>query len=220
MSDPDNVHRVRKYPNRRFYDTTTREHMGLENLYDLVRAGHTIQVTDSHTGEDITSQVLTQLILDHEGGKLVLFPSSLLHQVIQANQQLLRSFVDRYFNQAFSAFLESKAQYEEFLRRAGTADIANPFAWARQWVAPGMSSSSEPAAPTNAAPPAPAQPAATASEIQQLRNELAEMSMRLEALQASAAPEAAGARARPAPQDANPEPPRTPRSASGKNRKR
>src|SRR5258706_13952920 len=87
----------KKYPNRRFYDVTRSRHVTLSDLYELVRVGKQIRVTDSKTGRDITNIVLTQIILEHDPPKLNLFPASLLHQAIQANQQMVLKFVATYF---------------------------------------------------------------------------------------------------------------------------
>src|SRR6185295_15129139 len=123
MSDPapDLVYDIKKYPNRRFYDATRRRHVTLNDLYELVRTGSRIVVTDSRTGHDITNIVLTQIILEHDPPKLDLFPPALLHQAIQANQQLVRRFIDEYFANAMNAFLNSSKQFDAFVRQAGLA---------------------------------------------------------------------------------------------------
>jgi polyhydroxyalkanoate synthesis repressor PhaR len=136
MAAEHEVYRIKKYPNRRFYDTSRSRHVTLDELYELVRQGHSIQVTDSNTGEDISNVVLTQMILERDPPKLGLFPAGLLHQVIQANQQILHSFVERYFSRALEAFLQSQQQFEEFLRRAGVPDpgLMAPLNWARSFM--------------------------------------------------------------------------------------
>lgn len=136
MSQPqaDVVHEIKKYPNRRFYDATSRRHVTLNELYDLVREGGQIAVTDSRTGQDITNVVLTQIILEHDPPKLDLFPAPLLHQAIQANQQLVRRFIDEYFANAMNAFVNSSKQFDAFVRQAGLSALpASPFEWARRF---------------------------------------------------------------------------------------
>lgn len=131
---------IKKYPNRRFYDVTRSRHVTMNDLYELVRNGRQIRVRDSKTGHDITNIVLTQIILEHDPPKLDLFPASLLHQAIQANQQMVRKFVETYFAQAIDAFSQSRQQFEDFLKRSGFTSLAPtaPFDWVRM-LFPGMS---------------------------------------------------------------------------------
>jgi polyhydroxyalkanoate synthesis repressor PhaR len=83
---------IRKYSNRRLYDTTRSRHITAEDLYRLVREGHDVVVTDSATGADITHQVLAQMIVEREAPKLEAFPAALLHEIIRANQQMWKRF--------------------------------------------------------------------------------------------------------------------------------
>ncbi len=133
--DASAVLRIRKYPNRRYYDATRRCHVTLDELYRLVRDGHQIEVTDS-SGSDITNIVLTQIMLEHDPPKLDLFPSALLHQAIQANQQMIRKFIEDYFARAMDAFVTSREQFDEYLRQAGLSPMqpSSPFDWARKFL--------------------------------------------------------------------------------------
>jgi polyhydroxyalkanoate synthesis repressor PhaR len=87
---------IRKYSNRRLYDTTRSRHITAQELYQLVRAGHDVVVTDSATGEDITHQVLTQMIVERDSLKLEVFPTMLLHEIIRANQQMWKKFAEQW----------------------------------------------------------------------------------------------------------------------------
>jgi len=131
-ADQPAVLQIRKYPNRRFYDASRSRHVKLEELHELVRGGQRIQVTDPQ-GRDITNQVLTQILLEHDAPKLELFPVALLHQALQANQQVFRRFVDEYFARAMDAFLASKQQFDAFLVQAGLSPLTagTPFDWAQ-----------------------------------------------------------------------------------------
>ena len=120
MADPSRQrYEITKYPNRRFYDATGRRHVTLSDLYELVRSGHEIVVTDKTSGRDITNIVLTQIILEHDPPKMDLFPASLLHQAIQMNESMARSFIDQYLGRAMEAFSQSKRQFDSFLRQSG-----------------------------------------------------------------------------------------------------
>src|SRR5262249_14501375 len=117
-SMPENRNlKIRKYPNRRYYDTTRSRHLTLEQIHDLVRDGYEIQISDSRTGADLTAKVLAQILLELDSPKLSIFPAPLLHRLIRANEQLFAEFTDKYFNQALSAFLESQKAFESYLRQ-------------------------------------------------------------------------------------------------------
>ena len=88
---------IRKYPNRRYYDTTRSQHVTLRNLYELVREGHPVTVTDSRTGEDITNAILVQVLLVRAPSKLELLPSAFVHQFLRADGHDLRCLVDQLF---------------------------------------------------------------------------------------------------------------------------
>jgi len=131
---------LRKYPNRRYYDTSRSRYVTLEEIYALIREGHDVEVCDSKTGEDITVKVLAQIILEHDSPKLGIFPVPLLHQLIRTNEPLVRDFVDKYFNQALTAFLQSQRQFERFLRQSLGLHAPLPLGqdWARVMMAPFM----------------------------------------------------------------------------------
>jgi polyhydroxyalkanoate synthesis repressor PhaR len=175
---PPHVVHIKKYPNRRFYDQTRSRHVKLDELYQLVQDGHEIVVTDS-AGNDITNVVLTQLILEHDPPKLDLFPATLLHQAIQANQEMVKTFVDQYFSRAMDAFLASRQQFDAFLAQAGLSPLQplTPFDWAQRFLfgmtretSPGASPAPEP--PAESPTPAPEDFHALRDEIESLRSEV------------------------------------------------
>jgi polyhydroxyalkanoate synthesis repressor PhaR len=106
---------LRRYPNRRYYDSTRSQHLTLDDIYRLVHDGYSVTVSDSKTGEDITARVLTQLILEHDPLKLAAFPAELLHQIIRSNESLLRDFVEKYFTRALTVFLKSQREFDQYL---------------------------------------------------------------------------------------------------------
>jgi polyhydroxyalkanoate synthesis repressor PhaR len=94
---------VKKYPNRRLYDSTRSQHLTHEELYQLVLAGHTVRVTESRTGADITSLVLMQALIEHNPEKFAAFPPELVHLLIRASEQMLHGFASNWFAQVMSA---------------------------------------------------------------------------------------------------------------------
>lgn len=181
---PPKVLHIKKYPNRRFYDQSRSRHVKLDELYRLVQDGHEIIVSDS-AGNDITNVVLTQLILEHDPPKLDLFPATLLHQAIQANQEMVRSFVDQYFSRAMEAFLASRQQFDTFLAQAGLSPLQpmTPFDWARRFL---FGMTQEASANGSDEAKAPAEPAAPpAEDLRALRDEIKSLKSELEQLRDS-----------------------------------
>lgn len=182
----EEVLEVKKYPNRRFYDATRKKHVTLADLYEQVRTGRQIHVTDSKTGDDITHVVLTQIILEHDPPKLELFPASLLHQTIQANQQVVRGFIEQYFARAMNAFVDSQHRFEDFMRQAGRAFISPtaPMEWARNFMNGAFAprSNSEPPSP----PPAP-QESPSSESVRQMQAQLDALTAELRELRSAQA---------------------------------
>lgn len=81
---------IRKYPNRRLYDTSQSRHLTHDGVIDLVLSGKTVQVTDSRTGSDITTIVLLQILIERDPLKLLAIPPALLHSVLRSETQALR----------------------------------------------------------------------------------------------------------------------------------
>lgn len=129
--------KIRRYANRRFYDSTRSCHVTQEEMHRLVQEGYDLQITDATTGEDITVRVLTQLLMDMEAAKLNVFPVALLHQIIRGNQSLVGEFSGA-FNQMLGLFLQSRNQFEEQMRRSMSwAGGAPPADWMKNpWGGP------------------------------------------------------------------------------------
>ena len=106
---------IRKYPNRRYYDVTHSRHLTLEDIRSMVQDGYNIRVTDSKTSTDITAKVLAQIILELDAEKIEVFPVSLLTRLIRVNDRLVHDFMERYFEQAMSMFMQYREQFEKQL---------------------------------------------------------------------------------------------------------
>src|ERR1044072_23555 len=109
---------VKKYPNRRYYDATHSRHLTLDEIRSLIQQGYDITVTDAKTGDDITAQLLTQIILELETAKLDSFPVPLLVRLIRMNDQVVKDFIETYFNKALHSFLDYQKQIEQQIRHA------------------------------------------------------------------------------------------------------
>jgi polyhydroxyalkanoate synthesis repressor PhaR len=161
---------VKKYSNRRLYDTEASRYMTLEELAERVRGGTDVRVTDAKTGADLTQATLAQIILESRGAAERL-PVPLLMQLIRLEDHALAEFMTVYMSQALELYLQmrqgaqSLAAYNPFATLPFSA--ANTFA---RMFTGGRSATEYPSAP----PPAPA-PAPASSDVASLRRELDEL---------------------------------------------
>jgi polyhydroxyalkanoate synthesis repressor PhaR len=105
---------VKKYANRRLYNTESSSYITLDNLADMVRQGRNFVVYDAKSGEDITRGVLTQIIVEEEGKGHNLLPTNFLRQLIGFYGGSMQKFVPRYLEDALTSF----AQQQEQMRTA------------------------------------------------------------------------------------------------------
>ncbi|MFP4228460.1 MAG: polyhydroxyalkanoate synthesis regulator DNA-binding domain-containing protein [Salinivenus sp.] len=83
--------RIKRYDNRKLYDTKASEYVSLADIASLVREGETVEVVDNGTGEDLTAQTLTQIILEEGRSGRQVIPSDLLHQLLRRSGEALDS---------------------------------------------------------------------------------------------------------------------------------
>jgi polyhydroxyalkanoate synthesis repressor PhaR len=158
---------IKKYANRRYYDATHSRHLTLEEIRALVQQGYDLVVVEARTSADITAQVLTQIILELDTPKLDSLPVPLLVRIIRMNDQLVKDFVEKYFNQALQSFLEYQRRVEEQIRQTHGLPSALPLvsAWTKAVLEP-FSSALTARSP---APPATATADAASEQVQQLK---------------------------------------------------
>jgi polyhydroxyalkanoate synthesis repressor PhaR len=87
--------RIKRYDNRKLYDTETSEYVSLSNIAELVRNGETVEVVDNATGQDITAQTLTQIILEEGKSGREVISSDLLHTLLRRSGEVLDSGLDQ-----------------------------------------------------------------------------------------------------------------------------
>ena len=104
---PDTV-TIKKYANRRLYNTATSSYVTLENLCDMVRNGEDFVVRDARSGGDITRQVLTQIIVEQEAKGQNMLPLSFLRQLIQLYGDNVQAFVPSYLELAMETFTRNQ----------------------------------------------------------------------------------------------------------------
>ncbi len=179
---------IKKYPNRRYYDTTRSCHVTLQEVHDMVVGGHDVIITDSRNGDDITNLVLLQILLEKDQPKLDLFPSSILLLMIRSNHQVLRASVERFFGPFMSMLATSQKQFEGYVRQAMHGQIVNPLQWASSMMqafsGAGANHSTSPPPGDgydDHAPP----PDETDASLESLRTQLSDLHRRLDELTAS-----------------------------------
>jgi polyhydroxyalkanoate synthesis repressor PhaR len=172
---------IKKYPNRRYYDATHSRHLTLDEIRSLIQQGYDLRVVDAKTNADITAQVLTQIILEHDTAKLDSLPVPLLVRLIRMNDSLIKDFIEKYFNQALQSFLDYQRQMEAQVRRTHglTAAFPTVSAWTRAVLEPFATAFSDRTPGDSASPPFtdPKQP-----ETQELRHVIRDLQQQVEEL--------------------------------------
>src|SRR5207244_5062145 len=100
---------IKKYANRRLYDTESSSYITLDRLAQMVREGREFEVVDAKSGEDITRQVLTQIIVDEEAGGGTMLPINFLKQLIGLYGNSMQTFVPQYLEAAMEAFQRNQS---------------------------------------------------------------------------------------------------------------
>ena len=106
---------VKKYANRRLYNTGSSRYVTLDDLSLMVRQGKHFVVHDAKTGEDLTRSILTQIILEEDGKGRNLLPISFLRQLISFYDDSLRAFLPRYLELSMENFASNQEQIRRYI---------------------------------------------------------------------------------------------------------
>lgn len=109
----DQIRLIKKYPNRRLYDTASSSYITLADVRDLVLGQDEFQVIDAKSGEDLTRSILLQIILEEESGGAPMFTSDLLAQMIRFYGNAMQGFMGRYLENNIKAFAEMQTKLQE-----------------------------------------------------------------------------------------------------------
>tara|TARA_A100000171_G_scaffold48955_1_gene57175 strand:- start:2425 stop:3084 length:660 start_codon:yes stop_codon:yes gene_type:complete len=109
---------IKKYANRRLYNTATSSYVTLEDLANMVRAGQEFLVFDAKTSEDLTRSVLTQIIFEQEGKGQNLLPIPFLRQLISFYGDSLQGFVPSYLEMSMESFTQERSKLLERMTTA------------------------------------------------------------------------------------------------------
>ena len=167
---------IKKYANRRLYDTSSSRYINLEDIAALVRNGKDVQVVDATSGEDVTRVTLTQIIVEDARGQPSGLPLELLRQLIVASDRVGQEFIMWYLNSAFDAYKNVQSSLQTRLNQVQSAALS-PLQTVKNLLQSGGAEKS----------------GDNDEEVQQLRRRLAE----LEAKQRSSAKKTATRKANP-----------------------
>ncbi|QWD78994.1 polyhydroxyalkanoate synthesis repressor PhaR [Polynucleobacter sp. MWH-Spelu-300-X4] len=123
------VRTIKKYPNRRLYDTQTSAYVTLSDVKDLVLAQEEFKVVDAKTEEDLTRAILLQIILEEEAGGVPLFTTPMLSQMIRFYGHSMQGLVGGYLEKNIQSFIDMQTQFAEQSKQGGVN--ITPESWAQ-----------------------------------------------------------------------------------------
>lgn len=106
---------IKKYPNRRLYDTEISSYITLEDVRQLITEGQEFEVRDARSGDDLTRSVLLQIISEHEERGQPMLSTQLLSQIIRFYGDSLQGFMGSYLERSMQLFLEQQTQFRSQL---------------------------------------------------------------------------------------------------------
>ena len=121
---------IKKYPNRRLYDTKTSSYITLADVKQMVLKQEEFQVVDAKSGDNLTRQILLQIILEEESGGMPLFSSDLLSQLIRSYGNAMQGMMGNYLEKNIQTFIEIQKRLQEQSRQVlGQNPMLNSEAW-------------------------------------------------------------------------------------------
>src|SRR5262244_3970192 len=106
---------IKRYSNRKLYDTQESRYVTLEEIEEMIRAGKEIAVVDAASGEDLTSVTLAQIILENERNHRATLPTAFLHQLIK-HGEAWQEFVQRSLKSSLDGIITSQREADRVLR--------------------------------------------------------------------------------------------------------
>ena len=108
---------LKKYANRRLYDTEQSKYVTLSEVADRIRTGQQVEVVDAKTKEDVTAFILTQIVLEEARKKNILLPVPLLHIIIQYGDNVLVEFFEKHLQQTLKSYLTYKSSVDDLFKK-------------------------------------------------------------------------------------------------------
>jgi polyhydroxyalkanoate synthesis repressor PhaR len=170
---------IKKYANRRLYDTESSSYITLERLAELVRQKREFKVVDAKSGDDITRSVLAQIIMDEESRGATMLPVNFLRQLIGLYGGQMQGLVPQYLEASLETLQRNQSQLRDALAGAFTV---NPFADLARRNMEMFQAAAGTAAPKPAASAEPAPAPGRDDELTRLREELAALQAKVDKL--------------------------------------
>ena len=176
---------IKKYSNRRLYDSTNKKYVTLDDIAALIREGNEVKVIDSQTGADISKVILIQVVLESEKNKEDILPVSFLHMLIKYGNKVAKDFFENYFLMMFQPYFSVQENFKK-----------NMMLWQEMgWFPPGVKLPSGPdmmnsfAAPVSGEPAPPVGESSrekaipqTAREVEYLMEKIKELEKKVKSL--------------------------------------
>ena len=156
---------IRKYSDRRLYNTSTSRYVKLDDIAAMVRDGINVRVVDGHSGKDLTHLVFTQIIVENAREREIALPLQLLTQLVRASDKATHDFLTWYLDSTLNLYKKAQETVQTRLSTAQSA-VSSPLEFVRNLLA-GHSLQSQ-------------APAANAQEVEKLRRQMAELEARFE----------------------------------------
>jgi len=160
---------IRRYNDRRLYDTSASGYVKLEDIARMVREGADVKVVDARSGRDLTSVILTQIIVEDARDRDSALPLQLLRTLIRASDHATHDFVSWYLNNTFELYQKAQEALRTRISEAKSA-AASPLDFVRRLLPlPGETTAT------------PVPPASDAAEIESLRRQVKKLEAQLAA---------------------------------------
>lgn len=125
----DNCIIIKRYGNRRLYNTETGSYVTYQDLIGVIRSGNDIRVIDSTTKADVTKSVLIQAILEEEKNQKNLLPLPFLFQILRSREDAVQDFFKNYLTASFEAYLKTKEEFDRRFRGFLQMGASAPQMW-------------------------------------------------------------------------------------------
>ena len=155
---------IRKYSDRRLYDTSASRYVKLEDIASMVRDGLQVRVVDGRSGKDLTHLIFTQIIVENAREREIALPLQLLTELVKASDKATHEFLTWYLNNTLDLYKKAQEAVHNRLATAKTV-VASPLEFVRNLLA-GHSLQAQ-------------VPAAESAEITELRRQIKELQARL-----------------------------------------
>jgi polyhydroxyalkanoate synthesis repressor PhaR len=122
---------IKKYPNRRLYDTETSTYITLSDVKQLVLGQEEFKVIDAKTNEDLTRSILLQIILEEESGGVPMFSSSMLSHIIRFYGHAMQGMMGIYLEKNIQAFIDIQNKLSDQSKNLYEGNALNPEVWSQ-----------------------------------------------------------------------------------------